>query len=37
MKEWQRTVILVILLVLAIGFVLYLRSGMEDSAVQILN
>lgn len=37
MKEWHRTVILVVLLAVAIGFVLYLRTGLEDTAVQTLN
>ena len=37
MKEWQRTVVLVVLLALAIGFIVYLRTGYENHALQTLR
>jgi hypothetical protein len=37
MKEWQRTVILVIMLAVAIGFIIYLRTGYEHQALRTLQ
>lgn len=37
MREWHRTVLLVILLIVAIAVIVYLRTGLEDTAVQTLN
>ena len=37
MKEWHRTVVLVVLLAIAIAVIIYLRTGLEDAAVQTLN
>ncbi len=37
MKEWYRTVILLLLLAVAIGFIVYLRTGYENHALQVLK
>ena len=37
MKEWHRTVVLVVLLAIAIAVIFYLRTGLEDAAVRTLN
>lgn len=37
MKEWHRTVVLVLLLAVAIGVIIWLRFGLEDNAVQTLS
>lgn len=37
MKEWQRTIILLVLLVAAISFLVYLRTGYEHQALQTLR
>ncbi len=37
MKEWQRTIILLILLATAIGFIIYLRTGYEHHILQTLR
>ena len=37
MKEWHRTIILVLLLIVAIGFVAWLRSGYETRMLDILR
>ncbi len=37
MKEWHRTVVLVLLLALAVGFIIYLRTGYEHQALQTLR
>lgn len=37
MKEWHRTMLLLILLAIAIITVIWLRIGMEDHAVEILR
>jgi hypothetical protein len=37
MKEWHRTVILLVMLAVAIGFVIYLRTGYENSALNTLR
>jgi len=37
MKEWQRTIILVVMLVVAIGFLIYLRVEYEHQAINALR
>lgn len=37
MKEWHRTIALVVLLLIAIGFIVWLRTGLEDRAIEVLN
>lgn len=37
MKEWHRTVVLVILLVVAIGVVVWLRTGYEANVENVLQ
>lgn len=37
MKEWQRTVVLVILLAALAAFLIYLRTGYENHALQTLR
>lgn len=37
MKEWHRTVILLILLAAAIGFIVWLRTGYEANLRDILR
>jgi hypothetical protein len=37
MKEWQRTIILLILLVVVIGLVLYVRGDFEQNALETLR
>lgn len=37
MKEWQRTVVLVVMLLTAIGFIVYLRTGYEQHILQTLG
>ena len=37
MKEWHRTVILLVMLAVAIGFIIYLRSGYENHILQTLR
>lgn len=37
MKEWHRTVILTVLLALAVGVLLYVTSGTEQSANDVLR
>ena len=37
MKEWHRTVVLIILLVIAIGLIIWLRGGYENNSVNTLN
>lgn len=37
MKEWHRTILLLILLLLVIGLVLYVRGSFEQNAVETLR
>lgn len=37
MKEWHRTIILMILLATAISFIIYLRTGYEQQAIHTLG
>lgn len=37
MKEWHRTVLLIVLLTMAVGFVLWLNNGMENAAEHVLQ
>ena len=37
MKEWQRTLVLVILLVIAIGFIIYLHTGYQHHLMHVLD
>ncbi len=37
MREWHRTVLLVILLLALIGTMMWLRSGFEDQALETLR
>jgi hypothetical protein len=37
MKEWHRTVILVILLIAAIAFIIWLKTGYTDQALRTLR
>lgn len=37
MKEWHRTILLVILLVAAIGYIVYLKTGYQAHLENILN
>lgn len=37
MKEWHRTVALVILLAFAIGFIIWLNTGFEHTALDTLQ
>jgi hypothetical protein len=37
MKEWQRTIILVVLLAALIITFVWLRTGLEDQAIQTLQ
>lgn len=37
MKEWQRTVILVILLLTAVGFIVYLHTGYQHHILHVLS
>lgn len=36
-KEWHRTVLLVILLLVAIGLIIWLRTGFESNSVDTLQ
>ncbi len=33
MKEWHRTIILVILIIIAVGFLIYLRTSYDNQAL----
>jgi hypothetical protein len=37
MKEWHRTVALVILLAFALGFIIWLNTGLEQAALNTLQ
>lgn len=37
MKEWQRTILLVILLGIAIGVIIWLHTGYNDQALRTLR
>lgn len=37
MKEWQRTIILLIMLAAAICFIVYLHTGYEQQALRTLR
>jgi|GEM_PF-1188148 len=37
MKEWQRTIVLVVLLLAAIGFIIYLHTGYQQHVLQTLG
>lgn len=37
MKEWQRTVVLLVILAAAIGFIIYLHTGYEQQALRTLR
>ena len=37
MKEWHRTVALVIILAVLIGVMIWLRTGYEDKALDVLR
>ena len=37
MKEWHRTVLLIILLVIAIALIVWLRGGYESNSINTLN
>jgi len=37
MKEWQRTLFLLVMLAVAIGFLLYLRVDYEHQAINALR
>jgi hypothetical protein len=36
-KEWQRTVILLLLLAIAVGYIIYLKTGYETNMENILR
>jgi hypothetical protein len=37
MKEWQRTILMLILLGIAIGFIIYVRTGFDHQAIRSLR
>jgi hypothetical protein len=37
MKEWHRTILLLLLLIIAIGLVLYVRGDFEQNALDALR
>jgi hypothetical protein len=37
MKEWHRTVALLVILAVLVGMLLWLRTGYEDQALNILQ
>jgi hypothetical protein len=37
MKEWQRTIILLAMIGVAIGFIIYLRTSYDAQAIQTLR
>jgi hypothetical protein len=37
MKEWHRTVVLILLLVVLVATFVWLRTGFEDHAAQVLQ
>jgi hypothetical protein len=37
LKEWHRTVILLILLAVAVGYIIYLKTGYETNVENILQ
>lgn len=36
-QEWHRTVLLVVLLVIAVGLIIWLRTGFESGSVETLQ
>ncbi len=37
MKEWHRTIILLVMFAIAIGFIIYLHTGYENHILQTLR
>jgi hypothetical protein len=37
MKEWHRTVLLSVLLIVAIGMIIWLRTGYDSQALDVLR
>jgi hypothetical protein len=37
LKEWHRTVVLLILIIVAIGYIVWLRTGYQSNLLEILR